>query len=461
MTRAVMRTCAGGTLVLMLTISLVTALATGCSRASSTSVDSSAAAQDPAIASGPPLPDLTRSPASVRHQLTAAWDRLRPAMTSTTEANATRGEALGEMGRLLMAAEYYEAAEHCFQDALRLQPADRRWTYLLAQLYRLRHEPDRAVEAFERALRLQPDDVPTLVWLGTAYLEINQPDRAEPLFERALDRQPNLVSALYGLGRVALARKDYNGAVRSLSAALQVDPRASIVHYPLALAYRALGDLRHADAHMSQRGTTDIGPPDPEMQRLAELLESAPAYEFRGIRALERGQADVAADLFRRGLALEPNTASLRHRLGTMLLLLDDEAAAMSEFDRAMALAPDYAPTYYSVGVMHARRGRYAEAAKHFSNALTHAPDYLEARLALADMLSVTGRPAEALRQFDLVLDVRPQDAAATLGRAMALLNVGRQREAAEQLREGARQHPDRPEFKQALASVTRGRDRR
>jgi predicted Zn-dependent protease len=60
-----------------------------------------------------------------------------------------------------------------------------------------------------------------------------------------------------------------------------------------------------------------------------------------------------------------------------------------------------------------------------------------------------------------MVLDVRPRDANATLGRAIALMAVGRRREAADQLSEGARQHPDRPEFKQALASVTRGRERR
>ena len=81
--------------------------------------------------------------------------------------------------------------------------------------------------------------------------------------------------------------------------------------------------------------------------------------------------------------------------------------------------------------------------------------------MALADMLTATGRAAEALQHFDMVLDVRPRDANATLGRAIALMAVGRRREAADQLSEGARQHPDRPEFKQALASATRGREHR
>lgn len=433
----------------------------GCSRGGAPTAPGAAVTAQAGVLVPVQLPDLSRSPVSVRRQLETAWDRLQPITAAPDSSTMERAEALGEMGRLLMAAEYYDAAERCFQHALHLEPDDRRWTYLLGHLYRLRNQPDRAAASFEAALRLRPHDVATLVWLGNMYLDVNQPERAEPLFEEAIGQQPNLVSALYGLGRVALARRDYERAVQRLNAALQVDARASIIHYPLALAYRASGDTRRAEAHMSQRGTTDIGPPDPEMQELAGLLDSAPAYEFRGIRALERGQADVAADLFRRGLALEPNTASLRHRLGTMLVLLGDEPGAMAEFDVALRLAPEYAPTYYSLGVLLATRGRYAEAAMRFSEALTHAPDYLEARLALADMLTATRRPAEALRHFDTVLDVRPSDAVATLGRAMALLGIGRQREAAEQLREGARRHPDHPEFQQALASVTRGAARR
>ena len=221
------------------------------------------------------------------------------------------------------------------------------------------------------------------------------------------DISPNPPNTAVGL---ALARRDYVSAVRHHDAALAIDARASIIHYPLALAYRATGDLRRAEAHLAQRGGTDIGPPDPLMQELSGLLESAPAYEFRGIRALERGQADAAADLFRRGLALEPDTASLRHRLGTALLILGAERDALVEFERALQLAPDYAPTHYSLGVLEATKGRYAQAASRFAKALAGAPDYLEARMALADMLTATGRAAEALQHFDMVLDVRPRD---------------------------------------------------
>ena len=386
----------------------------------------------PAAVAPPPivLPDLARSPASVRTQITSVYQQLQTRIAAPGAADADLGQAYGEMGRLFMAAEYYEAAATCLVRARNLQPDDVRWPYLMGHLSRLTNDPTSAVRWFSETVQARPRDVAALVWLGTTYLDLDRGDEAAPLFERALAEQPRLVSARGGLGRAALARRDYAGAVEQLTAALDIDPRASILHYPLALAYRELGDIARAEANMRMRGTTDIGPPDPVMQEMAGLLESAPAYEFRGIRALERGQASEAAALFRRGLALEPSTASLHHRLGTSLILLGDEPAARRELDQAIRLAPDYAPAYYSLGVLAATHGRYAEAATHFTSAVTQAPEYSEARLALAEMLAATGRARAALPHFDAVLDARPQDADAARGRALALASLSRHTEA-------------------------------
>ena len=129
---------------------------------------------------------------------------------------------------------------------------------------------------------LRPDDVATLVWLGDVHLDQGQPELAEPLFAKALVAPAALVAALFGLGRAALARREYARRGRQFEQALAVDPRASIVHYPLALAYRGLGDTARAEAHLRQRGGVEVGPPDPLMEELRGLLHSAVAYENRG-----------------------------------------------------------------------------------------------------------------------------------------------------------------------------------
>ena len=182
----------------------------------------------------------------------------------------------------------------------------------------------RVDRTFERARVLQPADVPTLVWLGNALLDEGKPEAAEPHFIAALAIQPRLVAAEFGLGRAALARQDYARAVEVLERALSHDPKATIVHYPLALAYRGLGDSARATAHMQQRGTLDIKPDDPLMHELDTLLHSALAYEVAGADALDRADWAAAADSFRKGIALAPEEPSLHHKLGTALALKGD-----------------------------------------------------------------------------------------------------------------------------------------
>src|SRR4029453_4017199 len=77
---------------------------------------------------------------------------------SSTTPIAELANDYGEMGRLLMAAEYRDAAEPCFLNAQALAPDDARWPHYLAHLYRLRNEPARSAAMFERTLELRPGD---------------------------------------------------------------------------------------------------------------------------------------------------------------------------------------------------------------------------------------------------------------------------------------------------------------
>jgi tetratricopeptide (TPR) repeat protein len=307
------------------------------------------------------FPDVTRSPASVQGQLREHFDALTREM-ARGQADLSLAAAFGDMGMLFVAAGYADAAERCLLNARRLSPGDPRWPYYLAQLYRVAGEPERATPLFEETIRLSPDDVAALVWLADAYLQQGKPADAEPLLMRVLSQRPDVSAAVFGLGRVAAARRDFGGAVEYFERALALDGRSSIIHYPLAMAYRELGNLQQVEAHLSQRGNVEIGPPDPAMQTLSEILESAASYEIRGIRAVEQQRQTVAIELFRKGLVLEPEAPSLRHRLGTALYLAGDVEGARQEFEYVLAHAPEFAEAHYSLGVMPASGGQYREA---------------------------------------------------------------------------------------------------
>src|SRR5262249_47223433 len=191
------------------------------------------------------------------------------ALTSRIENPGTPAndlaESYGDVGNLLLAAEYTEAAEAYYLHAQALAPNDTRWPYYLGHVYRMRGDLSKSAASFEQALRLQPNDIAALIWLGDVRLDQGQPEAAEPLFARALMIQPRLVAARFGAGRAALARHDYTRAVDQLEQALAADPRATMVHYSLGLAYRGLGQTEKAEAHFRQRGTVEVSPPDPLM----------------------------------------------------------------------------------------------------------------------------------------------------------------------------------------------------
>jgi tetratricopeptide (TPR) repeat protein len=438
---------------------LLVALAGGCSSGDKTVSTSSPGqltgeAPDTHELRSVSLPDLSRSAESVRQQLRERYSLLIKEAEDPAATSLERGNAYGELGKLFMAADYLDVAESCFVNAGRLMPADARWPYYLGHVHRNRGDLAQSATFFEQSLRLRPSDATTLVWLGNVYLDQGQPDRAEALFTRALSPQSHAVAALIGLGRGALVRKDYARAVTYLEQALARDQRASGVHYPLAMAYRGLGDLAKAEVHLRQRGDVHIGPPDPLMEELGGLLESAMAYQSRGIRALEQGQWTAAADYFRKGIELEPDAPALRHRLGTALFMIGDARGASEQFKHALRLSPQFARAHYSLGVLFASSGRYENAIERFAAAVTYEPDYGEARLALADTLRGIGRSQEALRHYEQLLEIDPRVADARFGYAMTLVSLERYQYARDSLTDSMRMHPDRQDFAHALARL-------
>jgi tetratricopeptide (TPR) repeat protein len=306
---------------------------------------------------------------------------------------------------------------------------------------------------------VRPADVPTLVRLGGIYLDQGRPADAEPLFTRAMSLQPRLGSALLGLGRVALARQDYGRAVGYLEQALSVNPQASIVHYPLAMAYRGLGDLAKADAQVRLQGRTDADTPDPLLQELAGLLQSAMAYDGRGARALAAGQWAAAADDFRRGMALAADNPQLRrtlqYHLGTALAMSGDVRAAVEQFEDVVRRSPEFSKAQYSLGVLMASSGRAPQALEHLSAAVRLDPTDAEARLRLAEVLRSIGRPEDSLPQYQQVLQVDPRLVEAWLGYAQALVSLKRDAPARERLAEALRINPGQPQLVNALAQLT------
>lgn len=400
------------------------------------------------------LPDLSPVSESVRRQVRERYASFTQKLENRSTPRVELAGAYGELGHLLVAAKFSDEAELCYLHAQALMPGDVRWPYYLGHVYLVKGEQARAAASFERALELQPTDLPTLVRLADTYLNDGRPEAAEPIFVKALSLHPRSAAALFGAGRAALARQAYAAAVQYLEQALSIDERASAVHYPLAMAYRGLGDRRKAEDHMRQRGDSWPDLPDPLMPPYDELIESVVIYERRGVQALSDRDWAAAAAAFRRGLELEPGDASLRHRLGTALYAAGDVPGAVREFEEVARRSPDFAKAHLSLGVIHELNGRHAEAIERLSAAVKSDPGFPEARLALAEALRVTGQLQASLPHYEQAVKLNPGVGEAWIGGAMALLQLKRYQQAREWLSEARHVHPDRPELADLLARL-------
>lgn len=400
------------------------------------------------------LPDITSASPDVQARLRERHTALTRALEDASSSSSALADAYGEMGKLFLAAEYFDAAEACFVNAATLASSDMRWPYYRGHALRRGNHTEQAAEAFTRALALQPNHVPSLVWLAEMRLASNRPDEAQRLLDTAHAVEPQSGAVLYGLGRAALAQQDYANAVKRLEAALAIAPTATRIHYPLALAYREIGNRQQAEAHLRKRGEVDLPPVDPLMGEVASLLQNAAVYETRGAQALDARDWPTAIEHLSKAVEIAPRNAYTRLNLGTAFYMQRDAERALEHYREAVRILPSLARAHFGIGVVMETRGQDKAAIDAFVAAVAGDPDYIEAHFSLANALRRTGRVEESLPHYAEVLRINPAVSQASFGYAMGLVRLGRYQEARDRLDRDMRAFPDQLGFAHALARL-------
>ena len=401
-----------------------------------------------------PRPALDALEAPARLQVEQQQAALDAALGKPDLPAPELARAFGELGQLYLLYDLPEPAAACFANAGRLVPADVRPHYYAAVALGETGRFDEAAASLERALALAPDDVPALVRLGNVRFEQNRLDEAERAFQRALELGGAPAAARYGLGRIAAARRDDAAARDHFEAVLGLQPWASAVHHPLAMAYRGLGDLEKAKAHLAESGKEPVAFRDPLVESLARLNKSARLHVSRGNDARRKGFTTLAIEEYRAALAIEPGNATTRYNLGTVLAAAGDAAGAVAELRAALAIEPGHADARYNLATALGAAGRFAEAAAEYALLLERRPDDVGARLQRGMALAELGRHEEAVAEIEVARRrATPADAerlrltealaAARFGLGGFLGRAGRYREAAAAFAAVVAERPD------------------
>ena len=255
-----------------------------------------------------PWPDLAGLEPAVREALQRA--------SAALAAGPPEGGAYGELGQLFQAHGFPTAAEVCYANAADLQPDDFRWPHLRGLALIEEQRLEEAAGAFAEAYSRRPYYSAFLRQARVAQ-ELGDFAQTNALLAVAVAHAPDDPALLALLGEQAALEGDAAAAVELLSRALAEAPGATRLHYPLALSYRALGDVAAADRHLALAGRVGIVPLDPLADEVRSRRVGATAWDLEGQRALQAGDAAAAAKAFRKALEARPDDPALSHRLRT------------------------------------------------------------------------------------------------------------------------------------------------
>ncbi|HEX4952140.1 MAG TPA: tetratricopeptide repeat protein [Thermoanaerobaculia bacterium] len=414
----------------------------------------SASAESVAI----PWTNLDRLEPFVAEQLTAARTSLEAALERDDLAPEQLASILVDVGLAAHAYGLHETAAACYQLALE-KLADRGaqaapiW-HLLGLNEVAAGRVSEAIGAFRRAC--DDAEVQPACWLelGRACLLVGELQEAEKVFRSALELDPGSAPALEGLGQIALARDRPAEAVVFLERALALVPEANRVHYPLAQAYRKIGDAPAAEAHLAKRGLVGPKIPDPWADRVAAARGGERLAISRGRLALQAGDVASAVAAFEEAVAAAPKSVPAWVNLGVARSRAGRNEEAIAALRTAAGLDPANLTAQYNLALLLAGLGRWNEAcaAVEAALALDHNDPVMNREMARC--LGRAGRTDLALDAWQRAADLAPETEEPLLGKAALLVALGRFTEAVSVLEGSLTFDPARGRSAAALARL-------
>ena len=257
-----------------------------------------------------------------------------------------------------------------------------------------------AIREYHRGLRLAPDDVNLLNSLGVSLVECRQMAKAAACFECALDKEPRNVMALVNLGYLKQVQGNQSAALAYLEQAYQVDDdenqEGQDFLLTLARLYTELGYHAKAIGVLTRWQTLpgsgneyllyrllgqnyyEEGQPAQAMVACQKALQLYPhdstAMSFLGLLYAEQGEgASLAESLCKKALEIDGFNADHWWRLGQVLHLNRNQAAALEAAQQGLALQRHHAGCQLLRGKIYQALDRPQRAERCFRRVMTQA----------------------------------------------------------------------------------------
>jgi tetratricopeptide (TPR) repeat protein len=143
-------------------------------------------------------------------------------------------------------------------------------------------------------------------------------------------------------------------------------------------------------------------------QILAVEPNHVDALHLLGVLACQAGRHQAGIEYIARAIGLNGGQAAFHSNLGEAYRAVRRIPEAVACYRRALELNPDYAGVHNNLGIALKDQGKTNEAVACFRRALELAPDYAEAHNNLGNLLAKQGKLDEAISCYRRALELKP-----------------------------------------------------
>lgn len=272
---------------------------------------------------------------------------------------------------------------------------------LLAEVWRLRRDPDKSAASAAAALASPgvtvPERVRALRAQGFAKQKKDDLPGACADYRAALALDPESAQLHADLGFAHALAGEHERAEEALERALKLDKKLTDAHRKQGIAWHLAGDARKAK------------------RELEIVLKDEPndiaANRILGYLLLDEGKADKAMKHFRTVADLEPADASSVRMIGRCLMALGQLPKAVQMFRDAIDRNPKDGFCHFDLGRALEEQELFADAEASYRKAVEVDERLSHAHLYLAELLHyVQDKPKEALVHYKRFLELGGRD---------------------------------------------------
>jgi tetratricopeptide (TPR) repeat protein len=273
----------------------------------------------------------------------------------------SRLPALHAYATCLVRLKQIDKAGAVFQQALALNPDDRRERQVLASLQLMAHKPVNALQTLDPLLgaNVDPD---TLELASTAYEDTHDTTKAVDALRQAILLRPQDSSLYVDFAILSAAHQSFQVGINVVNEGINLQPKAASLYFARGVLYVQLADFDKAQADFETAYELD---PNQSLSTAAQGLAAAQQNDF------DRALAGVQEKLGRR-----PADPILLYLQADILTQKGTEPGsaefqtAMRSAKKAVALRPNLGPARAVLAKLYLHAGDYSQAAVQCRKAL-------------------------------------------------------------------------------------------